>query len=99
MSVLGYSSSSRSYVGLRARAIALALVSARYPQPSRMVSTSGLVRDIISFLLLASPVAPMKIGKDATYRLAVTGCYKLFGSEVNFDQYTTESLVLDDVWL
>src|SRR5258708_12533068 len=42
MSVLGYSRSKRSYVGLRASAIALALVSARYPQPSRMTKTRGL---------------------------------------------------------
>src|SRR5579863_4310545 len=42
MSVLGYSCSRRSYTGLRARAMALALVSARYPQPSRMMRTSGL---------------------------------------------------------
>src|SRR5580658_412149 len=46
MSVLGYSRNSRSYVGLRASAMALALVSARYPQPSRMTRTRGLGRDI-----------------------------------------------------
>src|SRR5258708_27033868 len=50
MSVLGYSRSRRSYVGLRARAMALALVSARYPQPSRMMRTRGLGRGIISLL-------------------------------------------------
>src|SRR5579863_9286521 len=42
MSVLGYSRSKRSYVGLRASAMALALVSARYPQPSRMIRMRGL---------------------------------------------------------
>src|SRR5258707_3892070 len=50
MSVFGYSRSSRSYVGLRASAMALALVSARYPQPSRIMRTRGLGRDINSLL-------------------------------------------------
>src|SRR6266481_5423230 len=57
MSVLGYSRSRRSQVGLRARAMALALVSARYPQPSRMIRMSGLGRVIgaaYSSWLLAS---------------------------------------------
>src|SRR5580704_9874338 len=58
MSVLGYSRSSRSYVGLRARAMALALVSARYPQPSRMMRTSGLGRVIGSQLSALRKSAP-----------------------------------------
>src|SRR5580704_10241668 len=58
MSVLGYSRSSRSYVGLRASAMALALVSARYPQPSRMIKTSGFGRFI---KLLASRLARWKL--------------------------------------
>ncbi len=48
--VLGYSRSNRSYVGLRASAMALALVSARYPQPSRIMRTRGLGRGMNSLL-------------------------------------------------
>src|SRR5215470_10642872 len=48
ISVFGNLQRSSSYAGLRARAMALPSVSARYPQPSRTVSTIGFGRFVIS---------------------------------------------------
>src|SRR5207247_555772 len=96
---LAYAPSRRCEIVCRASPMALALVSARYPQPSRMMRTRGFGRDI-RLLLAPGSWLPLQnkphLGDAETlrntkssYQITWTGYRSMIGSAVMIGNFAS----------